>query len=127
MAPGRAARTAVRGPRDAGARPHVDPRARDHRARAPHRRGRPEPRPPQALCLRHRGVDAARLRRAVPALTNARVPPSVTRPLSYDVSDPSVAHRARQRRSQRRRSRCRARQVAVPPERAHRLHLRRHR
>ena len=140
-APGRPARTTgarggrcssmlggARPARDAGARPRLDDRARADRfallivggVRADHLR---EARRPPRAGARHR----ARVRGAVPAGPHARVPASVEGPGEHRLPDRAVADRARERRRERRRPRRGPRQVDVPPERAHRLHLRDHR
>ena len=72
---------------------------------------------------RHR----ARVRRALPTRPHVLVPASGLRRREHRLPAQAVADRARQRRCERRRDRRGPRQVAVPPERAHRLHLLDHR
>ena len=109
--------------------PRAGPRLRRAARRPDRRRARGRRHPdPASRGRRRRGGGTghgARDHRAVPA--RARCSPSSTRPptpSNTGLPDPAVVHRARQRRRRRRRTRRGPREVALPPERSHRLHLR---
>ena len=76
---------------------------------------------------RCRRLGDPRGRGALPARPRLHVPRPDGGRVEHRLPDRAVPHRARQRRDRRGRARRRAIEVAVPPERAHRLHLRRDR
>ncbi len=96
--------------------------------RAAHRRRRAGPAPRaddrHAVCA---GAAVLALLAPLPPGAHVRVPAPVARPANTGYQICAVADRDRQRRRERCRPRRRPREVVVPAQRAHRLHLRDHR
>ena len=109
------------------ARPRLDRAAGCHRRRGALRRRHPRPPPRGDRWQRDRARRcSSRSPRRTAGPVCSRSSPDRRR-IEHRLPDRAVAHRARERRRRRRRARRRPGEVALPPERAHRLHLRGHR